>query len=108
LGCRAHSRRAGTLRVPCQKYMKEERESRASKQTWGTFLRNHASQIWGGTSTRLDLTRGSSSVFRASRGDQREHCPSMERSPLARCSMACTTITPGWQQEALGKARPNA
>jgi transposase InsO family protein len=29
-----------------QRYMNEERESRASKQTWTTFLRNHASQIW--------------------------------------------------------------
>ena len=29
-----------------QKYMNDERGSRASKQTWGTFLRNHASQIW--------------------------------------------------------------
>jgi putative transposase len=28
-----------------QKYMNKERESRASKQTWATFLRNHASQI---------------------------------------------------------------
>ena len=26
--------------------MNDERGSRASKQTWGTFLRNHASQIW--------------------------------------------------------------
>lgn len=54
MGGRAHSRRAGTLRVPCQKYMKDVRESRASKQTWATFLRNHpstgsghrASEIW--------------------------------------------------------------
>jgi putative transposase len=29
-----------------QKYINEERESRASKQTWTTFLRNHASEIW--------------------------------------------------------------
>ena len=29
-----------------QKYMNDERGSRASKQTWATFLRNHASQIW--------------------------------------------------------------
>ena len=26
--------------------MRDVRESRASKQTWATFLRNHASQIW--------------------------------------------------------------
>jgi hypothetical protein len=29
-----------------QKQINKERESRASKQTWATFLRNHASQIW--------------------------------------------------------------
>ncbi len=29
-----------------QKYMKGVRESRTSKQTWATFLRNHASEIW--------------------------------------------------------------
>jgi len=34
------------FQVPCQKYMNDERGSRASKQTWGTFLSNHASQIW--------------------------------------------------------------
>lgn len=29
-----------------QRYMNDERGSRASKQDWATFLRNHASQIW--------------------------------------------------------------
>ena len=29
-----------------QKYINKEREPRAAKQTWATFLRNHASQIW--------------------------------------------------------------
>jgi putative transposase len=29
-----------------QKYINKERESRTSKRTWATFLRNHASQIW--------------------------------------------------------------
>jgi len=29
-----------------QKHMNEERKSRALKQTWATFLHNHASQIW--------------------------------------------------------------
>ena len=30
-----------------QKYMKDARESsRSLKQTWATFLRNHASEIW--------------------------------------------------------------
>jgi putative transposase len=29
-----------------QRYMNEERKSRASRQTWATFLRNHAHQIW--------------------------------------------------------------
>jgi putative transposase len=29
-----------------QKYMSDARQSRTSKQTWATFLRNHASQIW--------------------------------------------------------------
>ena len=29
-----------------QKYMREVRESRSSQQTWLTFLRNHASEIW--------------------------------------------------------------
>ncbi len=29
-----------------QKYMGQEHESLTSKQTWATFLRNHASQIW--------------------------------------------------------------
>ena len=29
-----------------QKYMREVREHRGSQQTWATFLRNHASEIW--------------------------------------------------------------
>ncbi len=29
-----------------QKYMKGVRESLSPKQTWATFLRNHASEIW--------------------------------------------------------------
>lgn len=29
-----------------QKYIHKERESLTSKQTWATFLRNHATQIW--------------------------------------------------------------
>jgi putative transposase len=30
-----------------QKYMYEVRKPGPSKQTWGTFLRNHASEVWG-------------------------------------------------------------
>jgi hypothetical protein len=29
-----------------QKYMADVRNHRVSKQTWATFLRNHASEIW--------------------------------------------------------------
>ena len=29
-----------------QRYMNDERRSRSSKQTWSTFLRSHASEIW--------------------------------------------------------------
>lgn len=31
-----------------QKYMREVREPCSPKQTWATFLRNHAAQIWAG------------------------------------------------------------
>jgi putative transposase len=36
----------GTLRVPEQKYIEKVRKSHPSSQSWATFLRSHASQIW--------------------------------------------------------------